>query len=67
MTQLSLPIARTDVVGRQKVTLHQNIYDADFEYGPQPLRWEILTAGSGTVTHLPGEGGAHIICQEAMS
>ena len=29
-----------DVVGKLKVSQSQNIYDADFEYGIQPLRWE---------------------------
>ena len=28
-----------DTNGRQKMSIHQNIYDADFEYGTQPLRW----------------------------
>lgn len=49
-----------DVSGRQKVTQHQNIYDADFEYGGQPLRWENFlnppTPGP-SITQLPGLGG----------
>jgi len=45
-----------DVVGRIKVSMSQNMYDADFEYGKQPLRWEEFTAGGGTITHLPGVG-----------
>ena len=49
-----------DVFARQKVTLHQNIYDADFEYGTQPLRWESFTIGGGTITHLPGIGGVRM-------
>ncbi|MFN6251734.1 MAG: hypothetical protein ACK4Y5_06605 [Acetobacteraceae bacterium] len=49
-----------DAVGRLKVSLHQNIYEADFEYGSQPLRWESLTANGGTVTHLPGLGGVRM-------
>ena len=49
-----------DVFGRQKVTMHQNIYDADFEYGPQALRWESFTVGGGTITHLPGQGGVRM-------
>lgn len=49
-----------DVVGRLKVSRHQNIYDADFEYGAQPLRWESLTVGGGTVTHQPGLGGVRM-------
>lgn len=49
-----------DVVGRTKVSRHQNIYDADFEYGPQPLRWEALTVGGATIVHLPGQGGVRL-------
>lgn len=46
-----------DVVGRQKISRHQNIYDADFEYNKQPLRWEEFTTTGGSVTHMPGLGG----------
>jgi len=47
-------------VGGAKVSLSQNVYEADFEYGQQPLRWEVLTSsqyGTATVQHLPGMGG----------
>lgn len=50
----------TDVFGRLKITRHQNVYDADFEYGTQPLRWEGLTFGAGTITHLPNQGGVRM-------
>jgi hypothetical protein len=49
-----------DVSGRQKISQHQNIYDADFEYGTQPLRWENFTNGSATITPLPGLGGVQM-------
>lgn len=49
-----------DVVGRLKISRHQNIYDADFEYGLQPLRWEGLTANGGTILHLPSQGGVRM-------
>ena len=49
-----------DVLGRLKTSRHQNIYEADFEYGAQPLRWESLTVGSGTIVHLPGTGGVRM-------
>jgi len=49
-----------DIFGRLKTTQHQNIYEADFEYGPQPLRWEGVTAGAGTITHLPDQGGVRM-------
>lgn len=57
---VALPNQISDVVGRLKVSRHQNIYEADFEYGTQPLRWETLTANGGTVTHLPGQGGVRM-------
>ena len=49
-----------DVMGKMKISMSRNIYEADFEYGTQPLRWEAFTAGSGTVIHLPGEGGVRM-------
>lgn len=60
-----VPIQKTerrfnDVLGRLKTSRHQNIYDADFEYGTQPLRWESYTLGNGTVTHQPGLGGVRM-------
>lgn len=60
-----MPVAKQasrfrDVLGRLKTTRQQNIYDADFEYGPQPMRWEGLTAGAGTITHMPGIGGVRM-------
>ena len=48
------------VVGNAKVSLSQNVYEADFEYSTQPLRWEILTSslyGTASVQHMPGMGG----------
>jgi len=47
----------SDNFGRQKVTQHQNVYEADFEYGSQPLRWETFTTGAATVTHVSSLGG----------
>jgi hypothetical protein len=56
----AMPQRVRDVLGRLKVAIHQNIYDADFEYGAQPLRWEVLTTGSATVAHQPGIGGVRM-------
>lgn len=53
----AMPQRVRDVLGRLKVAIHQNIYDADFEYGKQPLRWEEITIGGATITHQPGQGG----------
>ncbi len=55
-----LPKRVRDAMGRMKVTRGQNIYEADFEYGSQPLRWESLNLGGGTISHLPGEGGVQM-------
>lgn len=49
-----------DVLGKQKVSMSRNIYEADFEYGKQPLRWEEFTTGGGSITHVPGEGGVRL-------
>lgn len=62
-----LPNRVRDVVGRMKVSLHQNIYEADFEYGTQPMRWENLTVNSASsgsianIAHLPGMGGVRML------
>jgi len=53
----AMPQRVRDVLGRLKVAVHQNIYDADFEYGTQPLRWEAFTLSGATITHQPGIGG----------
>ena len=54
------PLRARDIAGRQKATLLQNIYEADFEYGTQPLRWEALTTGGATINQLPQSGGVQM-------
>jgi hypothetical protein len=56
----AMPQRVRDVLGRLKVAIHQNIYDADFEYGTQPLRWEAFTSGAATINHMPGLGGVRM-------
>lgn len=56
----AMPARVRDVLGRLKVSVHQNVYEADFEYGTQPLRWEPLTAGSGSVAQVPSSGGVRM-------
>ncbi|WP_203072258.1 hypothetical protein [Falsiroseomonas ponticola] len=55
------PIAFADAMldpsGRLKIARGQNVYDVDFEYGMQPLRWENFTAGTATIAHQPQAGG----------
>ena len=49
-----------DVVGKLKISQSQNIYDADFEYGVQPLRWENFisnVSGQAYIVQNPGLGG----------
>lgn len=46
-----------DVMGRLKVSLHQNVYEADI------LTVAISTPTSGSAVNV----GAHLVCQEAMS
>ena len=54
------PLRVRDISGRKKVTMLQNIYEADFEYGLQPLRWEVLTVGGGSVLAVPNQGGVQM-------
>ena len=56
----AMPQRVRDVLGRLKVAIHQNIYDADFEYGKQPLRWDEFLVGSATIAHQPGIGGVRM-------
>lgn len=57
---MSLSKQTKDVVNRLKVSVHQNVYEADFEYGPQPLRWENVTAGAGVIKQIPQLGGVQM-------
>ena len=61
----AMPQRVRDVLGRLKVSMHQNIYEADFEYGTQPLRWEAVTAGGGSVTAIPSSGGVRMRVSQA--
>ena len=56
----AMPQRVRDVLGRLKVAVHQNVYEADFEYGTQPLRWEPLTLGAGSVAAIPSSGGVRM-------
>jgi hypothetical protein len=58
--QFVAPQRLRDVVGKLKVSQSQNIYDADFEYGVQPLRWENYinnVSGQASIVQNPGLGG----------
>lgn len=62
---VSFADAFLDPSGRLKVARSQNIYDVDFEYGLQPLRWENFIAGGATILHMPQEGGVRMRCPAA--
>lgn len=61
------PARTRDVLGKLKVSMSQNIYEADFEYGTQPMRWENFianTASSGSIANVaqfPGMGGVRML------
>ena len=61
------PSRTRDVVGKLKVSMSQNIYEADFEYGTQPMRWENYTANTASsgsianVVQMPGMGGVRML------
>jgi len=58
--QFVAPQRLRDVAGKLKVSQSQNIYDADFEYGSQPLRWEnfiLNTSGQASIVSDPTLGG----------
>ena len=58
--QVTLPQRLRDVLGKMEVSQAQNIYEADFEYGTQPLRWENFiqnVSGNASIVQNPGLGG----------
>ena len=65
----AMPQRVRDVLGRLKVTVHQNIYEADFEYGTQPLRWEqVITniSGNSNIIQIPSSGGVRMRVGQSM-
>ena len=46
-----------DNVGKLKVSETQNLFEADFEYGLQPMRWENFVVGAGSIVQSSGNGG----------
>jgi len=52
-----------DNLGRLRTSRHQNIYEADFEYGTQPMRWEnfvVSPTSNSYIQQLPGSGGVRM-------
>lgn len=46
-----------DNLGKLKISQSQNLFEADFEYGAQPMRWEQFTSGGGAISPTSGIGG----------
>jgi len=46
-----------DNLGKLEVSEAQNLFEADFEYGGQPMRWESYVSGGGVVTPTSSLGG----------
>ena len=46
-----------DNLGKLKISQSQNLFEADFEYGSQPMRWEQFTQNGATVVATSGIGG----------
>jgi hypothetical protein len=57
---VTLPQRLRDNLGKQKVSESQNLFEADFEYGAQPMRWENYTVGGATIVQVPGQGGVQM-------
>ena len=53
----SAPQRLRDIVGKLKVSESQNLFEADFEYGLQAMRWENFVAGAGSVVQVSNTGG----------
>jgi hypothetical protein len=53
----SAPQRLRDNLGKLEVSEAQNLFEADFEYSAQPMRWENYLVGGATITQVPGTGG----------
>jgi len=53
----SAPARLRDNLGKLEVSEAQNLFEADFEYSAQPMRWENYVVGGGSVTQISAVGG----------
>jgi hypothetical protein len=56
----ALPQRLRDNVGKMEVSEVQNLFEADFEYGSQPMRWEQYVSGGGSIAPVSSLGGVVI-------
>ena len=54
---MEYPQRLRDNLGKQKVSESQNLFEADFEYGTQPMRWEQYISGGATIQQISSQGG----------
>jgi len=55
--QTVAPQRLRDNVGKLEVSEVANLFEADFEYGTQPMRWEQYTVGGATIVANSASGG----------
>ena len=53
----SAPARLRDNLGKLEVSEAQNLFEADFEYGLQPMRWENYIVGGATIQQVSSSGG----------
>ena len=49
-----------DNLGKTEVSEAQNLFEADFEYSAQPMRWEQYVVGGATIQQVSGQGGIQL-------
>jgi hypothetical protein len=52
--------ANLDAFSRLRVSTPESIFNSTFQYDLAPLRYNAITANSGTITHLPNESSAQL-------
>jgi hypothetical protein len=57
---MAAPKRLRDNVGKLEVSEVQNLFEADFEYGAQPMRWEQYTVGGATIAQVSSQGGVNL-------
>ena len=54
---VEFPQRLRDNLGKTEISESQNLFEADFEYGTQPMRWENYTVGGATIAQVSSSGG----------
>ena len=56
----SAPARLRDNLGKLEVSEAQNLFEADFEYSLQPMRWEQYIVGGATIAQVSSSGGVQM-------